>query len=43
MQWVKLRGKDEILIKQINRKQNELKMWLCDVKTGQANLLYSEK
>lgn len=43
MQWVEVKNKNEIIVTQLNRKQNELKLWLCDPETGNAKQIYSEK
>ena len=38
MQWVGNR----LVVQQLNRKQNELKIWSCDIQSGDANEIYSE-
>lgn len=42
MQWVEVKNKNEILVTQLNRKQNELKLWICNPETGNAKQIYSE-
>ena len=39
MQWVG----DQLLVQQMNRKQNELKVYICDPSSGDCELSYSEK
>ena len=39
MQWVN----NQLLVQQLNRKQNHLKFWLCDIKTGKGAMVYEEK
>jgi dipeptidyl-peptidase-4 len=39
MQWIG----DRVLAQQINRKQNELKLWICDRTNGDAKMFYTEK
>lgn len=39
IQWIG----NKILVQQLNRKQNHLKLWMCDVKSGEAELVYEEK
>lgn len=39
MQWVG----DFVLIQQLNRKQNDLKFWMCDSHDGTAKLFFNEK
>jgi dipeptidyl-peptidase-4 len=34
---------NELIIQQLNRKQNESKLYLCNVFSGQSKLIYSEK
>ncbi len=41
MEWAA--NSTEIVLEQLNRKQNESKVFLCNVKTGTANAIYSEK
>ncbi len=41
MQWTP--DGSSILAEQLNRKQNEAKLFLCDPKNGEANQIYSEK
>jgi dipeptidyl-peptidase 4 len=38
MQWVG----DKLLVQQLNRHQNNLKFWSCDVATGKARLVHEE-
>jgi dipeptidyl-peptidase 4 len=38
MQWVG----DKLLVQQLNRHQNNLKFWSCDVATGKARLIHEE-
>lgn len=40
MQWVS--NRHEMLIQQLNRKQNERKFWLADAKTGKVENIYTE-
>lgn len=40
MEWTS--GSDEIIIQQLNRKQTETKLYLCNVNTGAAKSIYSE-
>jgi len=40
MEWNSV---NEILVQQLNRKQNESKIYSCDPATGSAKLIYSEK
>lgn len=40
MQWIS--SSHELLIQQLNRKQNERKFWIADVKTGRAENIYTE-
>ena len=39
MQWVG----EQLLVQQLNRKQNQLNIYLCNPKTGECTLSYSEK
>jgi dipeptidyl-peptidase-4 len=39
MQWVG----DQLLVQQLNRKQDELKVYICDPSSGDCKLSYSEK
>lgn len=41
MQWIP--DGSSLLIEQLNRKQNEAKLFLCDPKNGEASPIYSEK
>jgi len=41
MQWVG--DSHQLLIQQLNRKQNERKIWLADAATGKAKNIYTEK
>ncbi|KAF2330512.1 S9 family peptidase [Flavobacterium ginsenosidimutans] len=41
MQWTP--DGSSILVEQLNRKQNEAKLFLCNPKNGEANQIYSEK
>lgn len=41
MQWIP--DGSSIMLEQLNRKQNEAKLFLCDPKNGQAKPIYSEK
>ncbi|NJN26714.1 MAG: S9 family peptidase [Cyclobacteriaceae bacterium] len=41
MQWVD--GRSKLLVQQLNRKQNEWKIFKCDVSTGESNVVYEEK
>ncbi|PBJ05413.1 DPP IV N-terminal domain-containing protein [Flavobacterium sp. ACN6] len=41
MQWIP--DGSSILLEQLNRKQNEAKLFLCDPKNGEVNQIYSEK
>ncbi|SFD96540.1 S9 family peptidase [Flavobacterium phragmitis] len=41
MQWIP--DGSSILVEQLNRKQNEAKLFLCDPKNGEASPIYSEK
>ncbi|MEO6682829.1 MAG: DPP IV N-terminal domain-containing protein [Ginsengibacter sp.] len=41
MEWAN--NSSEIVLQQLNRKQNESKLFYCDVTTGAANLFYTEK
>lgn len=41
MEWVN--NSDEIVLQQLNRKQNESKLYRCNVVTGEANNFYTEK
>ena len=41
MEWAD--NSSEIVLQQLNRKQNESKLFYCDVKTGAARLFYTEK
>jgi dipeptidyl-peptidase-4 len=41
MQWV--RDGSSILVEQLNRKQNEAKLFLCNPKNGEAKQIYSEQ
>ncbi|WP_289660036.1 S9 family peptidase [Flavobacterium panacagri] len=41
MQWIP--DGSSILVEQLNRKQNEAKLFLCDPKSGDASPIYSEK
>ncbi|WP_109831293.1 S9 family peptidase [Reichenbachiella versicolor] len=40
IQWI---NKDQLLIQQLNRKQNHLKVWLYNLSTKSTSLLYEEK
>ena len=40
MQWIP--NESKLLIQQLNRKQNNLKIYQCDAVTGNANLVYEE-
>ena len=40
IQWI---NDDQLLIQQLNRKQNHLKMWIYRLSTKKVNLLYEEK
>lgn len=40
MEW--MADSKQIMLEQLNRKQNEAKMYLCDIVTGAANPIYSE-
>lgn len=40
MEWAA--SVNEILVQQLNRKQNESKLMLCDVRTGRARTIYTE-
>ena len=40
MEW---RSKDEIFVQQLNRRQNESKIFSCNPATGAAKLIYTEK
>lgn len=39
MEW----SGNAVMLQQLNRKQNEAKVYLCDVVTGEAKMIYSEK
>lgn len=39
LQWIG----DMVLAQQINRKQNELKLWICNRENGDAKMFYTEK
>jgi len=39
MQWIG----DRVLAQQVNRKQNELKLWICDRTNGDAKKFYEER
>lgn len=39
MEWDK---NEALILQQLNRKQNESKLYSCDIKTGAANLIYTE-
>jgi dipeptidyl-peptidase-4 len=39
MEWS---GRDEIILQQLNRKQNESKVILCDAATGAAKTIFTE-
>ncbi|MEM6803195.1 MAG: S9 family peptidase [Bacteroidota bacterium] len=39
LQWVG----DQVLVQQLNRKQNQLKLYLCNPETGMAKKIYEEK
>ncbi|WP_143313179.1 S9 family peptidase [Chitinophaga eiseniae] len=41
MEWVP--GKKQLIIQQLNRKQNESKIMLCDAANGKVHTLYEEK
>ncbi|MBC9910243.1 S9 family peptidase [Chitinophaga varians] len=41
MEWVP--GKKQLIIQQLNRKQNESKIMLCDATNGKVHTLYEEK
>lgn len=41
MEWAQ--NNNEIIIQQLNRKQNESKLYLCNVASGNANMIYNEK
>ncbi|MBC9933460.1 S9 family peptidase [Chitinophaga qingshengii] len=41
MEWVP--GKKQLIIQQLNRKQNESKIMLCDAASGKVHTLYTEK
>ena len=41
MEWSK--NNEEIMLEQLNRKQNELKMFLCDIRSGAAKVVYTER
>ena len=36
-------GSDELIVQQLNRKQNESSLFLCNAATGQSRLVYGEK
>ena len=38
MQWLG----NQLVVQQLNRKQNELKIWSCDINSGNARIIYSE-
>ncbi|CAN5637657.1 S9 family peptidase [soil metagenome] len=40
MEWAD--NSDEIVLEQLNRKQNEADVFICNAQTGEANLIYSE-
>ncbi|MEL6253961.1 MAG: DPP IV N-terminal domain-containing protein [Bacteroidota bacterium] len=39
LQWIG----EKVLVQQLNRKQNHLKLWMCDTESGEAELVYEEK
>ena len=39
IKWIK----DQLLVQQMNRKQNHLKFWSCDITSGDAQMIYEEK
>lgn len=39
IQWIG----EQLLVQQLNRKQNHLKLWLCNPKTGEGKIIYEEK
>jgi dipeptidyl-peptidase 4 len=39
VQWIG----NKLLVRQLNRKQNTLRLWICDPETGKATKLYEEK
>jgi len=41
MEWAA--GSSELILQQLNRKQNESKLLLCNVSTGESRTIYSEK
>lgn len=40
MEWI---GKNELMVVQLNRRQNEANLYNCDSNTGKASLIYNEK
>ena len=40
MQWIA--NKNQLLVQQLNRKQNNNRLWLCDGATGEARNVYTE-
>ena len=41
MEWAA--ANNELIIQQLNRKQNETNLMLCDIKTGNSKVIYNEK
>src|SRR5687768_11032899 len=41
MEWTVQANK--LIVQQLNRKQNESKLYICNVSSGQSKLIYSEK
>ncbi len=41
MQWIP--GKQQLLVQQLNRKQNHLKIFKCDADSGNSEVIYEEK